>query len=173
LSFRERLLFAWQIIWPLAALDFGWAVLLYLVIAKNESNLDSVYRLASFFLLAPWVVRRAFAFPYSGFRLEVLREGAPSRLDYQDSLKVMWLLSWRTAILTLAALVPLSLLLSAITDKPLAESARSLASTPFTNALALTVADLGSSFLLLPLVIPGMLRKQYRGFTLAARRGKR
>src|SRR5438132_4873105 len=78
--------------------------------AKDETP-DSVWAVVAFFVASPWVIRRAFRRVYEGSRIEVARGENPSPLRYQESLKVMWLLAWRSLVLGLGALLVVSLAL--------------------------------------------------------------
>ena len=114
---------------------------------------DSIWAVAGFFGVSPWVVRRALNLKYGTLRIL-------PKLTYQQSLKVMWLLGWRTLALSLAALVPVSLILRALhLDGNLT------AESPLVNNVGLSLADAVSSLVFYPfLCSTAMLRKRYRGF---------
>jgi hypothetical protein len=113
------------------------------------------WALLSFLTVAPWVVRRALGLRYGRRRIQ-------PKLSYQQSLKVMWLLMWRTLVLSLCAVLVVSLILRAfgINGQSIGEQG------PLVNNLGLSLADTVSSLLFYPFLIPGMLRKRYRGFRL-------
>ena len=108
----------------------------------------------AFFGVSPWVVRRGLNLKYGRLRVQ-------PKLSYQQSLKVMWLLGWRTLALSLAALVPVSILLRA-----LHLDANLSAENPLMNNVGLSLADAVSSLLFYPFLVTAMLRKRYRGFRL-------
>lgn len=168
LTWIERVRLAWEFTYPLVLLDLGWAVLLYGIIAKDESKLDSLYVIAGILLLAPWVVRRAIRKTYRTFSVRAVRDGQPVHLGYQGSLAIVWLLSWRMAVLLLALLLPVSMIIGAITDKPLSSMVPS--SQGFANAVGIAFFNAVTSIALLPFLIPGMLRKRYARFELEVQR---
>jgi len=75
---------------------------------------------------------------------------------------VMWLLAWRSLVLALAALLALSLALR-VTGL---NSYRFSTQDPVANSLGLSLVEDCSDLVLFPLLIPGVLRKGYRGFRL-------
>jgi hypothetical protein len=87
------------------------------------------------------------------------------RLDYQQSFKVMWLLAWRSIPLALLALLVVSALFR-VTGLKLPQGSLD---DPLVNAFGLSTIDTVSSLVLYPLLIPGMLKKRYRGFHLEVR----
>ena len=153
----------WELSWPLAALDLGAMLLIHGLIDARGEALDSAWAVAAFFIASPWVVRRALARRYGGCRVAVVTgAGDRARLQYQQSLKVMWLLAWRSSLVGLAALLLVSGVLRLV-----GISTRDLATPgPLVNALGLSAVDALTSLLLFPFLIPGMLRKRYRGFHL-------
>jgi hypothetical protein len=153
--FRERLCMAWELTWPMALIDLAVVWVLHGMLDVAGETADSIWAVASFFTVSPWVVRRALHLKYGRWRV------AP-KLSYQHSLKVMWLLMWRTLVLSLAALLVVSLVLRAIGIGPQAFSEQS----PLVNNLGLSAADALSTLVFSPLLIPAMLRKRYRGFRL-------
>ncbi|MBZ5602672.1 MAG: hypothetical protein LAO79_10235 [Acidobacteriia bacterium] len=155
LPFRERLRMAWELTWPAALIDFAVVVLIHGAFAAEGETADSLWALASFFTVAPWVVRRALRIQYGIWTIQ-------PRLTYQQSLKAMWLLMWRTLVLSLAALLVVSFILRAagIGTHAIEEQG------PLANNLGLSLADALSSLIFSPFLIPGMLRKRYRGFHL-------
>jgi len=160
LTYRERLRLAWELTWPLALIDMGVVFVIHGLLETGGETWDSIWALAAFFAVSPWVVRRALRRQ----RIAVIRPGGARRaaLSYQESLKVMWLLAWRTLALSLAALLAVSLLLR------IAGGASHDFSTqnPLVNNLALSLADAISSLVFAPFLIPGMLKKRFRGFHL-------
>jgi len=128
----------------------------------QDETLDSIWAVVAFFVASPWVIRRAFRRSYEGMRIEVTRGEDRAPLRYQESLKVMWLLAWRSMVLGLAALLVVSLAL-----RVLGVSARRFATdSPLGNALGLSAVDAVTSLAFTPLLVPAMLRKRYKGFRL-------
>ena len=146
---------AWELTWPMALIDFTMVVIIHGFFNAEGETADSLWALASFFTISPWVVRRALRIEYSGWSIQ-------PRLNYQQSLKVMWLLMWRSLVLSLVALLVVSLILRAlgISTHSIEEQG------PLVNNLGLSLADALSSLIFSPFLIPGMLRKRYRGFHL-------
>lgn len=171
LSFRERWRMAWEMTWPLAVLDVAVVLVIHGVMDTQTETLDSVWAVIGFFVASPWVVRRALALTYDKMRIAVVPNralssgGDRSRLTYQQSLKVMWLLAWRSTVLALVGIFVLSALLRLVGIK-----ARDLpAQGPLANALGLSAVDVVTSLVFFPLLIPGMVRKKYRDFHLELR----
>ena len=167
MEFRGRVRLAWEMTWPLALIDAAVVVFIHGALDAKDETLDSAWAVAAFFAVSPWVVRRALRLPYKGRRVTIQRS-APAdggALTYQESLKVMWLLAWRTLVLALAAVLAVSALLKAA-----GWSAASISSAdPLVNALGLSLVDSAASLVFTPFLIPGMLRKRYRGFKLSLR----
>jgi hypothetical protein len=166
LPFRERWRMAWEMTWPLAALDLVVVLTIHGVLEAQTETLDSVWAVVGFFAVSPWAIRRALSRPYGKLRVVVASQGGDRpRLSYQQSLKVMWLLAWRSTVLALAALLVLSALLRLVgiqnRDLP--------AQGPLVNALGLSAVDAVTSLLFFPFLIPGMVRKKYRDFHLELR----
>lgn len=155
MSFRERLRMAWELTWPMALLDLAVVVLLHGMLDVAGETGDSIWAVASFFTVSPWVVRRALRLQYGRHRIKPV-------LSYQQSLKVMWLLMWRTLVLSLAALLVVSLFLRGvgISSRAIGEQG------PLVNNLGLSAMDAISSLVFSPFLVPAMLRKRYRGFHL-------
>jgi hypothetical protein len=152
--------------WPLSLADLAVVVLIHGAIDTKGEVLDSLWALVSFFVVSPWVVRRALHRPAPDWRVvSVARSVEAPRLTYQQSLKVMWLLAWRTLPLALAALFLLSALFRATGVSLGSVSVQD----PLVNQSALSVLDFLTSILLYPVLIPGMLRKRYKGFHLEVR----
>jgi hypothetical protein len=161
---------AWEMTWPLALLDLAVILLIHGVMDTQTETLDSVWAVIGFFVVSPWVVRRALARSYGSIRVAVIAQGQDrSRLTFQQSLKVMWLLAWRSTVLALAGLLVLSALLQAIglqsRDLPV--------QGPLVNALGLAAVDAITSLIFFPFLIPGMVRKRYRDFHLELRSATR
>ncbi len=161
---------AWELTWPVSLMDLLVVVVIHGVLEAQGETLDSIWAVAVFFVVFPWVVRRALARPYGVLRIVVITRGEERpRLSYQQSLKVMWLLSWRPLAPTLVALLAISatLHLARVDTHNFVDSFS--ANDPLANALGLSVIDAITNMVFLPFVIPGMLRKRYRGFRLEAR----
>jgi hypothetical protein len=163
---RERFLMTWEMTWPLALLDLAVILLIHGVMETQTETLDSVWAVIGFFVVSPWVVRRALARSYRSIRIAVVAHGQDrAKLTYQQSLKVMWLLAWRSTVLALAGLLVLSALLRVVglqsRDLP--------AQGPLVNALGLAAVDAITSLIFFPFLIPGMIRKRYRDFHLELR----
>ena len=109
-SFRDRLRMTWELTWPLAALDLAVVTVIHGVLDAQGETLDSVWAVAGFFVVSPWVIRRALARAYANRQaVAISRDGEErARLSYQQSLKVMWLLAWRSTVMALAALLLVS-----------------------------------------------------------------
>jgi hypothetical protein len=154
---------AWELTWPLTLMDFAVIVLIHGVLMVQGEALDSVWGVIVFFVLSPWAVRRALALPYGPWRIAVMgRAEERARMNFQQSLKVMWLLAWRTLPLILVVFLAISggLRLAGVSGTGFSIN------DPLENALGLSTIDALSSLLFSPLLIPGMLRKRYRGFRL-------
>jgi len=163
LSFRERLHLSWELTWPLALLDAAVVVVIHGVIEARGETLDSIWALVAFFGVSPWVVQRALARRYGKWNIVVKHRGEETpRLKYQESLKVVWLLTWRVLPLALLAALVISGLLRLLRIPIAAIDTQD----PLANALGLSVVDAVASLAFYPLLIFGMLRKHYRGFRL-------
>jgi hypothetical protein len=165
LSLRDRFRLAWELTWPLAVMDLVVVVTIHGLLDVTGETLDSLWAVVAFFVASPWVIRRAFR----RGRIEAIRGGQQTGpLSYQESLKVMWLLAWRSTVLMLLAVLVLSgvLRLSGLTAGDLAPQG------PLGNALGLSGVDAIVSLAFTPFLIPGMLRKKYRGFRLVLREGE-
>jgi hypothetical protein len=154
LTYRDRLRMAWELTWPMALIDLTVVICLHGFLNVQGESADSIWAVAAFFGVSPWVVRRGLNLKYGRLRVR-------PRLSYQQSLKVMWLLGWRTLALSLVALVPISLLL-----RTLHLDANLSGENPLVNNVGLSVADAASSMVFYPFLISAMLRKRYRGFQL-------
>jgi hypothetical protein len=154
LVYRDRLRMAWELTWPMALIDLAVVIFLHGFLNVQGESADSIWAVVGFFGVSPWVVRRGLNLKYGRLRIQ-------PRLGYQQSLKVMWLLGWRTLALSLAALVPVSLLF-----RVLHLDANLSGENPLINNVGLSVADAVSSLLFYPFLVTAMLRKRYRGFRL-------
>lgn len=167
LNLRQRLLLTWELTWPFALMDLAMVVVLHGMIEVQGEAADSVWAVIAFFAVSPWVVRRALARNYGAERVAVLHKSEErNRLTYQESLAVMWLIAWRSTILSLLALLLISVAIrftfpNAIRDAGTLD--------PYGNALGLSAVDTVTSLVFTPLLIPGMLRKKFRGFHLGVR----
>lgn len=167
LTFRERLGLAWELTWPLALLDLGVVVLLHGALDVQGEVADTVWAFVAFFAVGPWVVQRGLRRGSAGKQVvAVVRGSAAARLNYQQSFKVMWLLAWRTLPLTFLALLAISGLFR-LTGAKLPQNAS--LDDPLVSQVGLSLVDLVSSLVLYPLLIPGMLKKRYKGFHLEVR----
>ena len=157
---------AWELTWPFALIDLAVVLLIHGLLEVSGETGDAIWAVASFFVVSPWVVRRALLREYGGSRIVVVRrDGESSNLSYQESLKVMWLLAWRWLVLALAGLLVLSLALRVTGFS----SRRFSTQDPLTSNLGLSIVGDVSDLALFPVLIPGMLRKRYRGFHLELR----
>jgi len=162
LSLRDRFRLAWELTWPLALMDLLVMLFIHGLLDAQGQTLDSIWAVVVFFAASPWVIRRAFRRDYSGHHIEATHGQESSPLVYQERLKVMWLLAWRSTVLMLLAVLALSGLF-----KLAGGSALDLAPQgPLANALGLTGVDAIVSLAFTPFLVPGMLRKKYRGFRL-------
>ncbi|MFN7938106.1 MAG: hypothetical protein U0R19_32555 [Bryobacteraceae bacterium] len=169
LRYAERLGLAWQLTWPAVVTDVLWSFTVYVLLEVKTQGAELMYLIPYLLLVAPWLVRRMMRRSYPGFRLKVLRDGFPAEINYTESFKVMWLLSWRTSILTLGALFGGSFFLRYL-NVQLATLVPSSAEAPFLNAAGLSVVENTLALFLMPLVVPGMFAKHYEGFRVAAER---
>jgi hypothetical protein len=162
LPFRERWRMSWELTWPLALMDAAVMVVIHGMIEARGETLDSIWAVVAFFVASPWVVQRALARRYGSWNIVMTRGGEERRMGYQESFKVMWLLAWRTLPLALLAALAISGLLHLLRIPTTAIDTQD----PLVNALGLSVVDSVASLVLSPFLIPGMLRKKYRGFRL-------
>lgn len=169
LTYLERMALAWQLTWPAVALDVCWSFLMYVVLGVESGGAEFAYLVPYLLFIAPYLVRRMMRRKYSGFRLKTVGDGGEIAMGYTESFKVMWLLSWRTSVLMLALLFLVSLFgrLLSVQLSTLVPSAKE---APLFNAVGLSIVENGAALILMPLVMPGMFRKQYQGFRVAAER---
>lgn len=145
--------------WPLALIDLIAVFVIHAVVEARDEKLDALWAVVSLLVVGPYVVRSALAQRYSGYEIS-------PPVTWQQSLKVMWLLAWRSEVLGLAAIMLVSSLLS------LAPAWRASVTTtdPLVNNIGLSLVDAVSNLLFYPLLIPAMLCKRYRGFHLSVRK---
>ena len=158
-SFQQRLRLAWELTWPVAAIDLAVMLVVHGVLNVTGDSFDSVWALGVILVVSPWAVRRAFGLPYGGRRIQVAPGGS---LGYSESLKVMWLLAWRSLIIVFLAILVFSALLRAFGF----QSLRLPGLSPLSNAVGLSMVDSVIGLGATPFLIPGMLRKKYKGFRL-------
>ena len=159
LPLQDRLRLGWELTWPLAVIDLAVVFVIHGLMNVDGDSLDSIWALAVFLVVSPYVVRRAFRMR----RISVARSGgATGELRYGESLKVMWLLAWRSLVIVLLAIFLFSAALRALGLPRLALHGLS----PLANALGLSLVDSVISLGTAPFLISGMLRKKYRGFRL-------
>lgn len=169
LTYVERLTLSWQLTWPAVVTDVLWSFTVYVLLELKSQGAELLYLIPYLLLVAPWLVRRMMRRVYPGFRLTIRRDGLPAEMNYTESFKVMWLLSWRTSVLTLGAIFCFSLFLRYL-NVELAKLVPSSQDAPFFNAAGLSVLENGLAFFLMPLAVPGMFAKQYQGFRVGVER---
>ncbi len=172
MSFRERWALTWSMTWPLLLVDALAGLLVHGALKGEASAAETIFQVLSFFVLGPLILRRAlrqgtqqhFVVAAAG------NPGADVDLGIGDAFSIFWLLGWRSLILALLALVPLSLLLKSIVPAGFNAWVREVAASPAANALGLTIVDGIMNMAFVPFLIPGMLRKRYKRFSLELRR---
>jgi hypothetical protein len=169
IGFRERIALTWGITWPLLVIDVLWTLLLHAFVEGDTSTAETGFQIASLFLVGPMVLRRAFRLGTREHTIAVMKYRQEAPMSIGDALSVFWLLAWRSLILALLALAPLSLLLKFVVTAGMNEWVRGLAASPITNALGLTAVDGIMNMAFVPFLIPAMLRKRYRQFALVLR----
>ena len=155
----------------MAAIELGWSGISYLAYGESwYAAAEAIHMVVAFFVIAPWACRRALALKYSTFSILTFGYGSttPKRISYLESFKVAWLLGWRSGVLGILLLLAISLVFTqAKTLFGMAFSDRvSGGGVSASNALILTALDFASNMILIPLLIPGMLKKKYHGFHL-------
>ena len=158
---------AWEFTWPLLLMDLVFVLVVHGLVEPAGETWDSIWAVVSFVTVGPWVIGRAFRREYAGYRVmaERTEENGNRYLSppgYQENLKVMWLLAWRSLILFLIAGALLSLLMKLMG----ASSSDFSTTSPLLNNLGLDALDTVSNMVFFPVLIPGMLKKHYRGFEL-------
>jgi hypothetical protein len=162
LGFQQRFRMAWEITWPMTAIDLAVLLVGHGVDDFQGETWDSLWAVASFFGVWPWVIRRALRREGVGVVRTAGSGQYAARLWYQESLKVMWLLEWRSTVLLLAGAFVVSGALRLAGGWHHDFSAQNA----LANGLGLAALDAISNLLFIPLLIPGMLRKRFRGFRL-------
>ena len=168
LTYMERLRLTWSLTWPLLVVDVMWAVALFAAGESDNMNLEIGSELFAFFVLSPLVVRWVVSQPQPGYRFKFTHPRDPNKPTYQESFKMMWLLNWRLLALMLASLGPLSLVLKELPQ--LTVVLKPIIASPLFNKIGLTGIDLIASVVLMPFLIPGMIRKRYQGFRVQIQR---
>jgi hypothetical protein len=171
MNFRERYRWTWQYVWPMTAIELGWSCLSYLTYSESwYVAAEAIHMVLAFFVIAPWACRRALALKYPSFAILTFGYGSttPKRISYLESFKVAWLLGWRSGVLGILLLLAISMVFTqAKTLFGMAFSDRvSGGGVSASNALILTGLDFVSNIILIPLLIPSMLKKKYHGFHL-------
>lgn len=169
LTYRERLGLSWRLVWPIFLLEILWAVIVHLMLELHKPGIELLPEIPSLFLISPYLVRRMMAAKHPGFRLHTLRDGVPAVMNYTESFKVLWLLMWRTEIVSLLLLLLISMF-ARFLNVQLSTLVPSAEAAPFFNAVGLSVVLNGAGLFLMPLVMPGMFHKHYNGFRIAATR---
>ncbi|MBL8177953.1 MAG: hypothetical protein JNK48_24965 [Bryobacterales bacterium] len=166
LRYSERVALAWQLTWPAVVTDVIWSFTVYVLLEIQSQGAELLYIFPYLLLVAPWLVRRMIRKPYPAFRLKVLRDGFAAEMNYTESFKVMWLLIWRTSILTLGAIFVFSFFLRYLNVQLSSLVPRSQ-EAPFLNAAGLSILENTLALFLMPFVVPGMFAKRYQGFRVA------
>lgn len=169
LSFSERYQMAWQVTWPTIAVDFAWAMLVHGLLEVEGQGPMLVHEFFSLFVVAPFLVRRMVALQYPGFRIKTLFADGEGRMGYSESFKVMWLLSWRTTVAAIFLLLPVVAAFLKVTGLDVQSLAPSAGSEAL-NQIGLSLVLNSASFVLMPLIIPGMFTKRYQGFRVLPER---
>ena len=171
MNFRERYRWTWQYIWPMTAIELLWSCFSFLAYSESwYAAAEAIHMVLAFFVIAPWACRRALALKYPSFKILTFGYGSarPKQISYLESFKVAWLLGWRSGVLGILLLLAISMVFTqAKTLFGMAFSGRvSGGGASASNALILTALDFVSNMILIPLLIPGMLKKKYHGFHL-------
>jgi hypothetical protein len=171
MNFRQRYEWTWQYVWPMTAIELGWSCFSALVYGESwYAAAEAIHMVAAFFVIAPWACRRALAHTYPNFRILTFGYGSttPKLISYLESFKVAWLLGWRSGVLGILLLLAISMVFTqAKTLFGMAFSDRvSGGGASASNALILSGLDFASNMILIPLLIPSMLKKKYHGFHL-------
>ncbi len=171
MNFRERYQWTWQYVWPMTVIELAWSCFSYVAYGESwYAATEAIHMVAAFFVIAPWACRRALEHKYSAFQNLTFGYGSttPKRISYLESFKVAWLLGWRSGVLGILLLLAISVVFTqAKTIFGMVFSGRvSGGGASAYNALILTALDFASNMILIPLLIPGMLKKKYHGFHL-------
>ncbi len=174
LSSRHR----WQVAWALAWTCFLFDLLLWLVTMGalrrylDEELAESIYIICSvlsFFLIAPWIVRRTVRLNFPDFHLVAVRRpggGETRAISYRESLSVAWLLTWRSgAVVGLVLFGAIFLALWALRGAPPAFSQLPGRS----GFIELVVGNLLVLLLFYLWLVSAAIRKTYSGFVLQLR----
>jgi len=118
LSKQERLRLLFTLMWPCFIVDLP----LHLLHGRwpNDSIRHAVIVL-SVLLLSTWVVRRTVRCDLPGFHLVVVRgneEELTRAMNYWESLRVTWLMLWRTVGIYLLAAIPAGVAFVVLVSKP-------------------------------------------------------
>ncbi len=168
LTYRERLGLSWRLVWPIFLLEILWDFLALVILEIRSPGIEYLPGIPTLFLISPYLVRRMMAAKHPGFRLNTLRYGVPAAMNYTESFKAMWLLMWRTQIVAMLLLLPLISLFGQLLNVQLSTLVPKDA--PFFNAVGQSVVLNAAELFLMPLVMPGMFHKRYKGFRLTAAR---
>ena len=171
MNFLERYQWTWQYVWPMTAIEIVWSGFSYLAYTESwYAATEAIHMVLAFFVIAPWACRRALALNYPSFKILTFGYGSKTAkiISYLEGFKVAWLLGWRSGVLGILLLLGISLVFTqAKTLFGIAYSDRmSGGGASAYNALILSALDLVSNMILIPLLIPGMLKKKYHGFHL-------
>ena len=153
------------------AIELLWSCFSYVSYSESwYAAAEAIHMVLAFFVIAPWACRRALAFKYPEFRILTFGYGSttPKSISYLESFKVAWLLGWRSGVLGILLLLAISMVFTqAKTLFGMAFGGRvSGGGASPLNSLILTGFDFVSNMILIPLLIPGMLKKKYHGFHL-------
>jgi hypothetical protein len=171
MNFRERYQWTWQYAWPMTAIELGWSGISYLAYGESwYAAAEAIHMVLAFFVIAPWACRRALALKYPTFQILTFGYGSttPKRISYLESFKAAWLLGWRGGVLGILLLLTISLVFTQakeIFGMVYSGRVSGGGASPW-NALILAAIDFASNMILVPLLIPGMLKKKYHGFHL-------
>ena len=172
MNYRERLEFSWQASWPGFVAGLPFALLAFILDSPNELvKIQLAEAVIGLFVVGPFVIRRALGYAYRTFRFEVYGYGSsvPRLIGRLESLKVVWLLSWRTEILSLLCLVPISFVFTGL-QKILPIFGQPGDTNPGLGMIYESLLYLAADLALMPLIAQGMLSKRYKGFHIEAKR---
>ena len=166
MNYKQRLEFTWQASWPGFVAGLPFALVAFLMDSPNDLvKIQLVEAAIGVFVVGPYVICRALAYAYSSFRFQVFGYGSTVArpIGLLESLKVAWLLSWRTEILSLLCLVPVSFVFTGL-QKLLPIFGQAGETTPGLGMVYEGLLYLAADLTLMPLIVPGMLSKRYKGF---------
>jgi len=167
MNFRERYHWTWQYLWPMTAVELIWSGFSYLSYGESwYVPAEAIHAVVSTFVISPWACRRAIGYGYPTFRILTFGYGRqePKQISYLESFKVAWLLGWRSEVLILPLFFLLLSLLLAPLKRLLGMAEITAGASAAASDFYLTLFAFAMDMLLLPLIIPGMLKKKYRGF---------